>query len=398
MRNTARDNIEALIKGKESFSIPMIQIELGLDYGEVREVVGDLVEEEKVEFLEGIVYKWVESKEEKDDDDDSSEDDHTSWLDAFLNDDDDDKNNDKDKEKEKDDDPLDFDSFLKSIMSINSINAEDLLREDDTDWDIDDIGNLTKSKGGPLPEISDEVLPLFRLISDQRDYDPSEGIFRPMIDVSLPGASEPLDIHVAKTEEDESRRYFHDGGKLTEYIRSLAEGLESSTVNGWQKLIEKWIPQYDLHGIYEDGLFKYYVSDTVTYELFHRAIAYFITDIMKVVGLINTLIIRYRECRVTDGVDRFDLSEHLLKSNISFESIPEFIEKILELEPEANADTINHVFFGCAMSAIRQRHPKKREIMDLSKKGRDHHGAPTIIYLIMKDVKKILETQEGGEE
>ena len=67
MTITPTYRIKAFISDKESFSIPMIQSELGLDYGEIREIISDLIDEEKVAFLGGILYKWTSIEEKNND-------------------------------------------------------------------------------------------------------------------------------------------------------------------------------------------------------------------------------------------------------------------------------------------------------------------------------------------
>lgn len=422
MIRTPRYRIEAFIKKKGDFSIPMIQTELGLDYGEIREIISDLVDEEKVVLLGGILYKWILFEEENNDNGDDKKDTTPSWLDNFFKDDDDDDDDDADDDndendstdswldnllkdddddeddsEQKDDSSLSFDDFLKAIMSTNTIDIGDPFKKD-TDWNFGDINKLTKSNGGPLPEIDDKLIPLSHLMMKQRDYDRLDNTFLPVTCISLPDKSDPLKIHVSKADDGELDSYLHDNGQFIEYVRSLADGLEDDVANGWQKLIERLITGLDLNGRYEDGRFKYYVTEYMTYEAFNHSLAGFIIDIMEGVNLVNAIIKGYRETASNDDVDRYDLAEHILKTDISFESIPEFVDKVRELKPKANADTINRLFLVCAMSAIRERHPKKIQIMDLSKKGRANSGATPAIHLIMKDIKRILESKDGDGE
>lgn len=57
MKTNAKEQIIEFIKPKECFSIPIIQNALSLDYGAIREAITELEDDEKVTFLEGIVYK-----------------------------------------------------------------------------------------------------------------------------------------------------------------------------------------------------------------------------------------------------------------------------------------------------------------------------------------------------
>lgn len=423
MIRTPRYRIEVFIKDKETFSIPMIQSDLGLDYGEIREIISDLVDEEKVEFLEGIVYKSVESKEEKDDDsssdnnlfswddlfsDDDDDDDNNSnnntdtsskntpfWLDSLMSDDDDEEN--KKTEDEDDDSSSVFSDFLKAMRSINSINANDIFNSIVSKLETADVDKLMESNGGPLPDLNDGEMPLSFFTSNQKEYDSDKNTFRPKIDIFIPESNNPLVIHVAESVNDESDYYFHDNGTITDYIRSLAEGLNKSTVNSWQKLIEKWLEKHGLNGRYEDGHYKYYVPGMMTHESFHRALSCFVADVMKIVDIIDMIIRYYKDKCYISPISNSDLAERLLQSDISFESITEFFNEIISIDPMIDANTINHMFLRCAIAAIRQNHPKKNKIMDLSREGRKNSGALAAIYLIIRDVTNALNSGEGEE-
>jgi hypothetical protein len=393
----------------------MIQSELGLDYGEIREIISDLIDEEKVAFLGGILYKWTSIEEKNndsssdnntfswdnlfndddDDDDTSSESDSDSWLDNLLIDDDDEEN--KKTEDEDDDSSSVFSDFLKTLRSFNSINADDILQNIVDDLEIDDVDKLTESNGGPLPDLNDGEMPLSFFTSNQKEYDSDKNTFRPKIDIFIPENNNPLVIHVAKSVNDESDYYFHDNGTLTDYIRSLAEGLNKSTVNSWQKLIEKWLEKHGLNGRYEDGYYKYYVPGMMTHESFHQALSCFVADVMKIVDIIDMIIKYYKDKCYISPISNSDLAERLLQSDISFESITEFFDEIISIDPMIDANTINHMFLRCAIAAIRQDHPKKSKIMDLSREGRKNSGALAAIYLIIRDVTNALNSGEGEE-
>jgi hypothetical protein len=393
----------------------MIQSELGLDYGEIREIISDLIDEEKVAFLGGILYKWISIEEKNndsssdnntfswdnlfndddDDDDTSSESDSDSWLDNLLIDDDDEEN--KKTEDEDDDSSSVFSDFLKTLRSFNSINADDILQNIVDDLEIDDVDKLTESNGGPLPDLNDGEMPLSFFTSNQKEYDSDKNTFRPKIDIFIPENNNPLVIHVAKSVNDESDYYFHDNGTLTDYIRSLAEGLNKSTVNSWQKLIEKWLAKHGLNGIYEDGHYKYYVPSMMTHESFHQALSCFVADVMKIVDIIDMIIKYYKDKCYISPISNSDLAERLLQSDISFESITEFFDEIISIDPMIDANTINHMFLRCAIAAIRQNHPKKNKVMDLSREGRKNSGALAAIYLIIRDVTNALNSGEGEE-
>lgn len=415
MTITPTYRIKAFISDKESFSIPMIQSELGLDYGEIREIISDLIDEEKVAFLGGILYKWISIEEkindsssdnntfswdnlfndDDDDDDTSSESDSDSWLDNLLIDDDDEEN--KKTEDEDDDSSSVFSDFLKTLSSFNSIDVDDILQNIVDDLEIDDVDKLTESNGGPLPDLNDGEMPLSFFTSNQKEYDSDKNTFRPKIDIFIPESNTPLVIHVAKSVNDESDYYFHDDGTLTDYIRSLAEGLNKSTVNSWQKLIEKWLEKHGLNGRYEDGYYKYYVPGMMTYESFHQALSCFVADVMKIVDIIDMIIRYYKDKCYISPISNSDLAERLLQSDISFESITEFFDEIISIDPMIDANTINHMFLRCAIAAIRQNHPKKNKIMDLSREGRKNSGALAAIYLIIRDVTNALNSGEGEE-
>lgn len=409
------DRIKAFINDKESFSIPMIQSELGLDYGEIREIISDLIDEEKVEFLGGILYKWISIEEkindsssdnntfswdnlfndDDDDDDTSSESDSDSWLDNLMIDDDDEEN--KKTEDEDDDSSSVFSDFLKTLRSFNSINVDDILQDIVFDLEIDDVDKLAESNGGPLPDLNDGEMPLSFFTSNQKEYDSDKNTFRPKIDIFIPESNNPLVIHVAESVNDESDYYFHDNGTLSDYIRSLAEGLNRSTVNSWQKLIETWLTKHGLNGRYEDGHYKYYVPSMMTHESFHRALSCFVADVMKIVDIIDMIIKYYKDKCYISPISNSDLAERLLQSDISFESITEFFDEIISIDPMIDANTINHMFLRCAIAAIRQNHPKKNKIMDLSREGRKNSGALAAIYLIIRDVTNALNSGEGEE-
>ena len=74
MTTTTKNTVIKHIKEKVEFSIPTLQSELGLEYGEIRDIISELEEEKKIEFLEGIVYKWVVPDEKESDDDDKDDD------------------------------------------------------------------------------------------------------------------------------------------------------------------------------------------------------------------------------------------------------------------------------------------------------------------------------------
>lgn len=401
MSNTAKEKIIDFIKTKESFSIPTIQKEIGLDYGEIREVISDLEDEKKVEFLEGIVYKWVAKEEKKEENEDSGKD---SSFDNFLS-----KrlrrpwkrhdlDEDKDTEEKDDSDPqenLFADLFNEDSPKKDPLNPRKFSWEDyDDDDEISVTEKLLESNGGPLPEFPDKAINLLHYVSRQRKSCVPEDSFLPKLDITIPGINKPLIVYV-HGEEDNS--YFYDNGLVAEYIKSKAQHLDDGLIQDWHDIIDARISELGIQGAYVDEEFRYYVPDFAKYEVFEDSLSAFTTSVSKIIDYVK---ITLDNKRTRDTIDDFkhlklkhdDIINGVLNSDIGFEDITEFIEKVIEIEPEANSETISHLFVRCSVRAISTDHPQKDKIINFCAKARREYSSSIIVYFILRKVRSIIES------
>ena len=417
MTNDTKEKIIDYIKDKESFSIPEVQSALDMDYGTVREAFTELEIDKNIEFLEGIVYKFLGISKENDDrpsrpgerrrvisdwssffdnDDKKDEKDEsdTSWESLFSNSSDDDKDEEKDDSKKS---SIDWDS----IFSSDS-------KDDDDDDDDDDIFGVDPAfskffasspyndrNGGPIPEPRDNKVDLsyFKLI--QNKIEDKENTFTPSINVLMPRTDKKLEIHIE--EDDDGDSYFHDGDQIKEYIRSLAAGLDSDTVNKWCEIASGYIFVKPLYGVYVNGKYLLSVPKKALESKYHRKVHEFVSDIDMITRHINKVVHQRKKYEIESFDSELrskyaDLAEKVLESDIGFESVLEFIEKVVELEPNAHAGTITHLLLRCGIISIRKQNPNKQKIIDFCSKARKEHSAAINIYFMMK---KAAEIEEG---
>ncbi len=388
MSNNAKEKIIDYIKAKECFSIPMIQNDLSLDYGIVREVICELEGDEKVTFLEGIVYKWTAPKDENNNnekEDDSKiapESPFSRFFKNHLS-----RRQETDEIKDnKDEDGGDAVNFVDSVFRTRFESTGNFLQKK----------RLLESNGGPFPEYPKNDLSLIQYISLQRDAEDAENAFLPRLDVHIPEINKRLVIH---TGDSPGLSFFHDNGLLAEYIKSKALGLDSAAISRWHDLVEDRIDEIGVCGSYSEGVFRYYVPDSADYKRYSESLSTFIDSISKSIEYVNMTI---KKKGTKDLLEDFrnirskhdDIADKILASDISFDDLTEFIEKVIEIEPTATAETVSRIFTKCSIKASVCGAQKRAQIISFCNKARYEYRSAVTVYFLLKQVQGILDSDE----
>ena len=420
MTDTTRYRIINFIKEKIEFSIPMIQNDLEIEYGEIRNVISDLEDEKKIEFLEGIVYKWVVNDEEEgdDDNDDDGDDDLTPFErlfarrqehrpPSFLFDNSDESDEDTSDSKDDDnnifkslfDDPSDLDNFVDSVFKNES---------EVTDF-IDSISDETKSKllepnGGPLPDLNEDTVSIHKFIAPYNfkrdDIDVEDNAFPHAVKMIIPDIDEPF--HIFRGGDDENH-HFHDNGVVVKYIRHKAKDLDAITKYKWIELIKKCSRDICESGHFDGDIYKLPVPEIDDYKSFRSALATFTTEVLNIIYYVNATLERnsinslFIDLHNNIASRHEEIGEKIIESYDNIDTLTDYLDKIVEICPEANSKTAIRVAIKVPLVAIKLRHPKRREIARFFNDISCENETSVIVYFIMKKINDIVKPEESEE-
>ena len=411
MTTKERDNVIDYMKAHTIFTVPQIQDALRLDYGDVRNVITDMEDDKNVEFLEGIVYKWVgvikENEDDSDDDVEDSDEDTSSeprrrpidrrrftfpWLrsDSASSEDtnDEDQSEDKDEDADEDEDE-DSDSKAKALSDFLSFLDETM----EGDIDEEKANPLYETLGGPIPHLPRGYISFQEYMARKNNHNLLADICMPQLSIRLPGAKENLTIHFVN---DGDNCYIHDNEALTNYIKSKAEFLPPDTVAGWYKLIVEHIP-HTKSCFDEEGRFRLKIDASDRLLCHHDAFMNLIGDIERVVEFTESVLRKkWRKdflefSRSEARKNTLSMAESILAGDIDFTKPLWFIPKVLELDPTANSECINNVLSKMVVAASRTNHKYKDNVISTYKRMRAAGGRITTVHFIMKQVDEIEE-------
>ena len=440
MTTTTKDTVIQHIKEKVEFSIPTLQSELGLEYGEIRDIISELEEEKKIEFLEGIVYKWAvpdEKESEDDDKDDDENDDSDDSLKAlfdrpfykhprhrppsFLFDDSDEISDDESSSSEESDDSSDSDedtSFNLMFKDSNDLSSflEFLSKKaGELDSFIEGIGGekkhlLLETKGGPLPNLDDDEISIYKFIEPynykRENIDLENNEFHGAVDMTIPDIDEPFHIFTEEKEEEdeeEEKLYFHDNGVVVKYIKHKAKDLNTTIKYEWLELIQKYSREICPSGSFVGDKYTLPIKKYDSYKNYNAALATFTTEVFNIISYVNTMLERnstqslFADLHNNSTNLHEEVAEKVISHFGSFTGLTDYLDKLVEICPEANSRTASRVALKAPIVAFKNRHPRRREITRFFSGMNGEKDSSLIIYFIIKKIKEIIKSDESGE-
>ena len=428
IETTTKEKVIDYIKEKVEFSAPMLQDALELEYGEVRKVISELEDEKKIEFLEGIVYKWIVTDEEESnndndgyDDDDNDDDKRTPFEKlfarrtphrppSFLFDDPDDSDNSNDDTSDSDDDD---DGIFKSLFGDKSeldTFFECIIKEDrEITGFVDSITDEIKDKllepnGGPLPDLGEENMSIEKFaapyIYKRRDVDVEDNAFPHAVKMIVPNIDEPFHIFMDGGDED---HHFHDNGVVVKYIKSKAKDLDAINTYKWVELIKKCSREVCEIGSFDGDIYKLPVKKLDDFRNFNAALSAFTTEVLNIISYVNTILERNSSSSLffphtNNLVNQHDeIAAKIVELYDSTDTLTDYLDKIVEICPDANARTAIRVAFKCPLVALKLRHPQKRAISNFFHDVSCKDDTAIIVYFVIRKINDILKSEESEE-